>query len=84
MLPDCNAPTAVQITIRWPLKSSEHPHPRLTTMELAHLHDVDKAAVDVKNVMKAPLTSPVKADVAKLTGGVELRLLVIPVYTFFV
>lgn len=37
-------------------------------MVLEHEHEVDKAAMDVPDHMRAPLSSPMKAAAAKLTG----------------
>ncbi|CAN0131957.1 unnamed protein product [Ectocarpus sp. 8 AP-2014] len=58
-----------KINIRWPIKTDVYKHPRLTTMELEHLHAVDKEAADVQQAQKGPLTTPMKATAAKLTDA---------------
>ncbi|CAB1098138.1 unnamed protein product [Ectocarpus sp. CCAP 1310/34] len=58
-----------KINIRWPIKTDVYKHPRLTTMELEHLHAVDKEAADVQQAQKGPLTTPMKATSAKLTDA---------------
>ncbi|CBJ29679.1 hypothetical protein Esi_0156_0053 [Ectocarpus siliculosus] len=58
-----------KINIRWPIKTDVHQHPRLTTMDLEHLHTVDKEAADVQQAQKGPLTTPMKETAAKLTDA---------------
>lgn len=46
-------------------------------MVLEHGHEVDKSAMDVQDQMKAPLSSTVKAEAAKLTGSGCVEILVV-------
>lgn len=49
-------------------------------MVLEHRHEVVKEAVDLRQQLKAPLTSPMKAQAAKLTGKLRKpRVLVVVV-----
>ncbi|CAN0244804.1 unnamed protein product [Laminaria digitata] len=57
-----------QVTIRLPLRPLEHEHPRLTAMHLDHLHLVDKTVTGIRQQLEEPLSLPMEAVVAKLTG----------------
>eukprot|EP00904_Undaria_pinnatifida_P003960 jgi/Undpi1/13565/HiC_scaffold_8.g03224.m1 len=60
---------AFKITARWPFICPVNNHPRLTTMSPEHQHTVEKEAMEIKDQMKAPLSSPMKAAAVKLTDA---------------